>query len=74
MRPAPTAALDESDSILLLDVVATSVLVTNHNGEFVRILERNTAMPTKKIREIILANDNTQQVEVNVSTLTLLFT
>jgi molecular chaperone DnaK (HSP70) len=80
-KPAPSAYVGKSamaeaadESILLLDIAPVSILVADHKGDFIRVVARNTMIPNRKTKSIVLASENTQQVEVSVSVTTNTFT
>lgn len=65
---AMKAEQDESNQeVLLLDITPVSILLRDHRGDFVRVIHRNSAIPTKKTRDIVLSKDGVQQVDVSVS-------
>ncbi|MEI8209146.1 MAG: molecular chaperone DnaK [Methylococcales bacterium] len=56
----------EVKDLLLLDVTSLSLGIETKGGVFTKIIERNTSIPTSKIKTFTTAEDNQESVEIHV--------
>ncbi len=56
----------EVKDLLLLDVTSLSLGIETKGGVFTKIIERNTSIPTSKIKTFTTAEDNQDSVEIHV--------
>lgn len=54
------------DLVLLLDVTPLSLGIEAENGQFVKIIEKNTTIPTKKTLPFTTVEDNQTKVKIHV--------
>ena len=58
--------LGEVKDILLLDVNSLSLGIETKGGVFTKLIDRNTPIPTRKIKTFTTAEDNQESVEIHV--------
>ena len=58
--------LGEVKDVLLLDVTSLSLGIETKGGVFTKLIERNTPIPTRKIKTFTTAEDNQESVEIHV--------
>ena len=58
--------LGEVKDVLLLDVTSLSLGIETKGGVFTKLIERNTPIPTSKIKTFTTAEDNQESVEIHV--------
>lgn len=54
------------DLVLLLDVTPLSLGIETENGQFVRVIDKNTTIPTKKTLPFTTVEDNQTKVKIHV--------
>jgi len=54
------------DIVLLLDVTPISLGIETENDKFVKIIEKNTTIPTKKTMPFTTVEDNQRRVKIHV--------
>ena len=59
-------SLGQLDGVVLIDVLPMAIGVGLPGGRFKPILERNTALPTRKTHHILTSRDNQETLEVTV--------
>ncbi len=58
--------LGEVKDVLLLDVTSLSLGIETKGGVFTKLIERNTPIPTRKIKTFTTAEDNQESAEIHV--------
>ncbi len=58
--------LGEVKDVLLLDVTSLSLGIETKGGVFTKLIDRNTPIPTRKIKTFTTAEDNQESVEIHV--------